>query len=482
MKRDTHFKVDKQRFQNYVELVSRVNLAIRMGLHYGGDRDVYEALGYDKNPKYEDYLSRYLRQDIAKAIIDRPVDAVWQGPLDIVIPDQPDSELEKAWKKLSIDLGLKSKFNQLDKLAGIGEYGVLLLGVNGVRAERGFANPIRNGRELLYVKPYGQGNVEIKKYVQEPTNERYGLPEMYTLNGEDNESRKSITIDIHQSRVIHVISGSLDSEVKGLPRLQAVYNRLMDLEKLVGGSAEMYWRGARPGYTGEVDPDYQLTDPMRDDLQDQLDEYDHHLRRFIINEGVKLKALEQEISDPTGPVDIQVQMIAAETKIPKRILMGSERGELSSGQDRTEWLHFVKTRREEYAEPIIVRPFVDKCMEFGILPEAEGYRVQWEDIFAPSEKDKVNIGEGRARALKEYSQNPMAEVIVPPKQFLKKLLGFSEEEVEEIMEAVDQEMLEELKELKDALTGGPPELTPAVGGPEDPGGAQQQRQPEPAEA
>ena len=134
----------------------------------------------------------------------------------------------------------------------------------------------------------------------------------------------------------------LEDEVNGLPRLEAVFNRLLDLEKIVGGSAEMFWRGARPGFQGIVSEGYNMTDEDIDELQKQLDEYEHGLRRFLINRGVSLDALAQQVSDPRNHVDVQLQMISAITGIPRRILTGSERGELASTEDR-EYLAFHDT-------------------------------------------------------------------------------------------------------------------------------------------
>ena len=94
--------VNSKKLQVYTELIGRMNLASKMGLglQYGGDRDIYEALGYQTDILYDDYMKRYRRQDMAKAVIDRPAKATWQGPLDITIPGEPDSELEKKWNTL----------------------------------------------------------------------------------------------------------------------------------------------------------------------------------------------------------------------------------------------------------------------------------------------------------------------------------------------------------------------------------------------
>jgi len=142
---------------------------------------------------------------------------------------------------------------------------------------------------------------------------------------------------------------------------------LFDLEKLVGGSAEMFWRGARPGYKGKVDKEYTLTSDEEEDFQDQLDEYEHNLRRFLISRGIDISALETQVSDPSKHVDVQIQMISAQTGIPKRILTGSERGELASTQDITSWYSLIQGRRENYVAGNILRPFNVKVLAFSLL-------------------------------------------------------------------------------------------------------------------
>jgi hypothetical protein len=105
----------------------------KLGQQYGGDRDVYEALGYDTNITYDEYATRYARQDIAAAIIDRPVDATWRGGVKLIeAHDEKESTFEKAWLDLYRKFKLNMVFPRIDKLTGIGKYGVLLLGLDGI--------------------------------------------------------------------------------------------------------------------------------------------------------------------------------------------------------------------------------------------------------------------------------------------------------------------------------------------------------------
>lgn len=441
------------------QLVGRASLASRMGLQsFEGNRDLYQALGYKEILAYEDYEARYRRQDIAKAIIDRPAKSTWQGPLFIQESLEADeTPLEKAWKELDNTLRLKTRFSRVDRLSGIGGFGVLLLGLNDVKKQEDFQKPVASGqRKLLYVKSFGEGSAKISSFETDTKNPRYGMPLMYRISITDTASGTTkssttqtanvITVEVHYTRVIHIIDDVLENEVIGSPRLEVVFNRLMDLEKIVGGDAEMFWKSARPGFQGEVDPEYQMTVETKEDLKNQIDEYEHNLRRILVNEGVKYKALEQQVADPANHVDIQLQMISAVTGIPKRILTGTERGELSSAQDASEWRSYVEGRRLDHAEPHIVRPFIDRCIELGILPPPVGeeYEIVWSDLYAQSEAEKVKIGKDRSEAIRNYTSSIMSESIMSPEAFRELCLGLTDNQIE-IMKQMDLSEIEKEK-------------------------------------
>jgi uncharacterized protein len=441
------------RLQVLSALSSRATLAAKLGQQYGTDRDIYEALGYPTDILYNDYSTRYERQDIAKAIINRPISKTWKGPLILSeAGDDNETAFEKAWKELDDQLKLKSKFIRLDKLSSIGMYGVLLLGFDDVSNQMDWTKPVDgNKRKLIYVKPLGEGSAKVNTYANQSRDPRFGMPNVYDIELRQPGTDKRTALQVHHTRVLHVAGELLESEYDGEPILKAVYNRLMDLEKLVGGSAEMFWRGARPGFQGKIDPEFQMSADDEEALEEQVNEYEHNLRRILMTKGVDMQALATQVTDPAAHVDIQLQMISAVTGIPKRILVGSERGELSSSQDKEEWLENIQERREEHAEPHIIKPFVDVCIKYGVLPKptTNDWQVEWSDLFAPSEKDKAEVGKTRATALKEYTQNPIAEATVPPDAFMEYFLGLSADQIEHISEMRNAAMLEEQNSIEE---------------------------------
>lgn len=424
------------------QLAVRRILASYLGFQFGGDRDLYEALGYPTTIKYADYYARYVRQDIAKAVIDRPVKATWQGSLELLEPNtKEDTALEKAWNSMNKKFSFKTILSRVDRLTCIGEYGILLLGLDDVQKQEDWAKPISKSgtRSLKYLKPFSSNSAKINKVETNPMNERYGKPLLYDINLVDVAMEQQITKQVHYSRVIHFVNDPLESDVIGTPVLEDIYNRLMDLDKVVGGSGEMFWKGARPGFHGRVDKDYQMTVTTKTDLKDQLDEYEHGLRRFLVSEGIDLQALAQQIADPSKNTQVILQMISAAKGIPLRILTGSERGELASSEDREEWLGYVQSRRDEHADPYLLRLFIDRLIELKILPEPidleMGYSIKWSDLYALSEKQRVEIGKSRANAIREYTYNPIAQEVLPIPAFLESCLGFSSDQIE-LMESM----------------------------------------------
>lgn len=464
-----------QRITVMAELASRINLGSKMGMQYDGARDITQALGYPQKITYGDILASYARQDIAKAIIDRPVKSTWRGNFKLVETRQDDeTELEKKWNVLYRTLHVKQNFLRVDKLACLGNYALLFLGFNDVNNTEDLIKPVKagTGRELLYIKPFGQNVVNIEEWESDTSSPEYGAPLIYQVDLGETASKASKMVNIHRSRIIHVAFDLLESEYEGAPVLEAVYNRLKDLEKLVGGSAEMFWRGARPGYAGKVDPEYMLTKDTEEGLKRQLDEFENNLRRVLMLEGMSLESLEPQVIDPSQHVDIQIQMISAITGIPKRILTGSERGDLASTQDKDNWLDLIQMRREEYAEPNIVRATIDRCIEFGVLPSPikTTYKIKWQDLYAPSAKSQADIGQIRSLALKHYTYNPEAEQFIPFEAFLTFFLGLEDEEVEYVkkLQTTSERILTpELKDLADKSAPTRRERPPRSGVPDE---------------
>jgi len=422
----------KQTLMALSALAVRASIAQRLGKSFGDERDIYTALGYTKQPTYNDYVAKYKRQDVSRAAINKPVSASWGEQPRITESVEKETEFEKAWVSLVKEKRIFHFLSRLDRLASIGSYAVLLMGFDDGNS---LEKEVSSAKKLLYLMPYAQDNAKISTYENDPKNERYGLPKEYTINMKSTGETKISTSSrkVHWSRVIHVAEDLLENNVEGMPRLQSVFNRLQDLDLIAGGSAEMFWRGAFPGLGFKAEEGRTIQGQDLTDLQDEIEEYMHGLKRYLRLRGIDIKELKPQVADPSNHVAIQIDLIACALDIPKRILLGSERGELASSQDERAWLKSIDGRRQDYCELVILRPLIDRLTGVGVLPEPkDGYTVVWPDLLVVSDKEAAEVGAARSKALKDYVEAIGAQDILPPDVFLRKMLGLTQEEISQV--------------------------------------------------
>jgi len=216
--------------------------------------------------------------------------------------------------------------------------------------------------------------------------------------------------------------------VYGIPRLKPVFDRLEDLLKVVGGSAEFFFRGAQRLIGLEGLPDYQLQPGDEEAFKTSIEEFQHRLKDYIRVEGATIKELSGQAASPRDHFDVLMDLIAGTTGIPKRILTGSERGELASTQDQEAWLQRVSRRQTTFAEQSLLRPLIDRLLLLGALPApVQPYSVVWENLFALSSEKQALIAKDVATALAQYAGQGMAATVVPEPEFRQTYLGLSAE-------------------------------------------------------
>lgn len=385
----------------------RKGLSKYLGSQYEGDRDLYDALGYEEreNVPTEKYFAKYRRQDIATRLVEAAPNTTWKGEPSVEGDgdEESQSEFESDYEDLKDEHRLLYNFRRADILSRIGRFGVMLVGFDDGRE---LSEPVDEGKirgldDILYLSPYGEDRVEEPTLDSDTSSERYGKPESYTVEvGEDG-----YTEEVHHSRVIHIAENPLDNEVYSRPTLESVLNRLDDLEKVAGGSAEMYWRGAYPGMAFNIDPEFEGGEDALDEFSDSIEEYMHGMKRYMKFRGTEVEQLSSEMEDPSPLINAYIELLASAKNIPQRILMGSERGELASSQDIRNWYSRISERRTNFAEPVIVRPLVNLLVKVGALtaPTDDSYSVVWPALYEEDQNDKATIQQTRANALTQFA-------------------------------------------------------------------------------
>lgn len=436
-------------------LIQRASWAGLMGKTYEHNRDLYQTLGYKRFLRFEDYWGVYRRQDIASRIVNAPVEASWRVSPSVVddVEERTDGELtafEQAVEDLGDRLRIWQYLARADKLARVGHYSVLLLGVNDGRDLAEPLDPVTESSQLVYLAPFRESNATIGDFIRDPANPKFGFPEYYTLRYSDDEVR--VMKDpgrAHYTRVLHMTEGLLEDDVFGVPVLDGIFNRLQDLEKVTGGSAEMFWRNGRKEIAFEEMPDVDFSTGVQSDsdLQDEIDSFVHNMQNYIRLSGVTAKSIAPAVADPSPHIEKLVDIIAGAVGIPKRILLGSERGELASSQDETNFAQRIGERREQHVIPNLVRPFIDRLIELNILPEPESgsYTVSFETSESLGQKDAAEVARIKTEALARYSDSMGASSIVPPSVYLRDVLKLDESVAEKIEAQLMEDAFEEGK-------------------------------------
>ena len=407
-------------------------------------RNTYEQFCYPYEIAFADYYGRYCRGDISKRICDAYPNACWATSPEIQDDDDKETEtaFEKAFIELAERLQLFARFRNADVLANIGAYSIIVIGVaDGLEMSKPLGS-IANAEQLIYLTAYNQQRAIIQSYEDDPSSPRFGLPMMYrvttggykTDNTEGATQMGESTFNVHHSRVIHICENNLDNELFGIPRLMPIYNRIVDLEKILGGSAELFWLNGRGGLQINTTDQTQALDV--DELRKHVNDYVDNLNRVLATKATEVKVIEHAVPSPEKQFEVIISAIAGTTGIPQRLLIGSERGELASSQDANAWIQRVVERQASFCESRIVRQFVDLCIAHNILPppKDDKYTVNWADLIQLGEAEKADISVKRMQALSSYL-NADGVTLLPPRQFVEDVLGleFREDEVEQMI-------------------------------------------------
>lgn len=296
-----------------------------------------------------------------------------------------------------------------------------------------------NPNKLLFLRVFDEALVQVVQYEADLRNPRFGQPIMYLVTLNDPRYPHTgiglplATLRVHWSRVIHLADSIKSSEIFGLPRMKPVFNRLIDLRKLYGGSAEMYWQGALPGISFETHP--QLGGDVNLDIpgmQDMIRKYMEGLQRYIQLSGVTARTLAPTVVDPSNQINTQLQAICIQLGVPMRVFLGSERGELASSQDDAAWNDRLRHRQNTYLTPRVICPMVNRLIMLGIIPPPKGYSVKWPDLDSQTDAAKAGIAAQKTQALTTFTGgNP--ESIMTPVRYYMDILGYDQEKAEQVV-------------------------------------------------
>lgn len=395
-------------------LLQRLSLAQIGGKMFGGKRDFYNVFGYERNVTYRDILSKYERQEIAGRVVDAPPDATWSQP-----PSTDNEDINKVLETLAEERNLWSVMHRADRAARLGRFSLVLIGFNDSNSGD-LSQPVgevNKKNPILYLRPLSEAMVSGIEVVADSKDERFGQPSMYKVYFEKPTARsfnvpigkqKNRTLKVHWSRIVHVVDNPLEDDLASTPIMLRVYNLLDDIMKVVGGTGEAYWLTGNRGMQADIDKEMALDPDDAEALSDEIEEYQHNLRRFIRTRGVKLNNLGSDTPRPEQTFKMVISMLSGATGIPQRILIGSEAGQLASEQDRANWAERIEERRLMFAEPHMLRPLLKRLQMFGVLPEGK-YKFIWPSAFKMNPLEQAQMMAQKGRAIANLSKQTGAK-------------------------------------------------------------------------
>jgi hypothetical protein len=419
-----------------------------------GNREIDAECGYPAWLTPDHYRIMYDREGISRRVVNCEPEETWAEDPEIFEDENPLTltKFEQAWINFNKEHNAYHHLQRIDILSGIGQFGILLLGIDdgkplqepidGANDDGTFEEGLQH--KILYMRPFSEDCVFCKIRETDPNSPRYGQPKMYTIHFRDFpnwgiQAGEIIARDVHWSRVIHVADNRKMSEVYGTPRMQPVWNRLFDLRKIYASAGEAFWKQIIQTLSFEVNPEVsQQGIPLdKDSIKAQMDLFQRGMQRYLAVEGLTVKSLPVTIADPTASVEINLKAIATTLRIPLRVLFGSEEAKLSSNQDSRAWIKRLRNRQTKYVNPLLIRPFINRLINLGVLPKPKKFDIEWPDLNLPTDQDKAALGLTRTQALSTYISGKVF-MIIPPQQYLTQVLGFSAKQANLLIQGMGQ--------------------------------------------
>lgn len=339
--------------------------------------------------------------------------------------------------------------NPLSPMQGGGTFPDTETGANPPSNEFAPGNPQKPTLDLLYLRVFDESLVQVTQYEADIRNPRFGQPLMYLITLNDPQQPHTgvglplATVRVHWSRVIHVADNRKNSEVFGIPRMLPVINRLLDLRKLYGGSAEGYWKSSSPIISLETNPNLG-GDVVVDQttVKNTMYQIFNSLQRHMVWAGLTAKTLAPQLIDPSPHINMQIEAVCIEMECPVRVFKGSERGELASSQDDSAWNDRLRGRQQSYVTPFVIVPFFDRLIMLGILPTPKQYYIDWPDLDAQTDSQKAQIMLQRTQAYAAYVSGNV-ESIFQPVDFMTEIDGIEVGKAQDIVQSAKTQQAQE---------------------------------------
>ncbi|MCK5127699.1 MAG: DUF1073 domain-containing protein [candidate division Zixibacteria bacterium] len=417
------------------------------GTNYTGDTLHQIALdfGYPDQLSFQNFWNMYRRFGIAKNVVELKVDTGWMSPPKVEGSEQFNKDLEKVIESQNLWLRTKG----LDTRQRVGRYAGMFMRVrDGKKPDQPIAGKLSGTASLVQMIPLYESQLEVVSTEQDPMADDFGLPTMYQFRGaaEGNRNKDDLSsFNIHPDRIVIAAEDADNGGIYGISALEAPYNSLMDLRKIIGAGGEGFYKNASKDVVFNLKEGASAkgNEALLDKFNEQYDDFVHNrARRAMWTPGMEAKTLDSSLANPKEYLFNALYDVAAAEKTPATIIIGQQTGRLASGEDSRSFLSTVGSRQENFQTELVMN-HINWMIKFGILPFSE-YTVEWDDLLASSDKEKLDNAKEMSTINKE--QFGAGKGTVFESEEIREAAGFETEPDDDLGEELDEEIEDEIPE------------------------------------
>lgn len=345
----------------------------------------------------------YDRTGIAYGIVNSLHDKCWETNPEIIEGGEEDEDDKlTAWENSVAEAfenaDLFDQFSTADLYRLVmGWSGLLLQYQDGGK----WTDPVKStAKNIIGAIPAWATQLTPGKTVTDTNAENYGevLEWVFKESSATNQQNQTANvaprqITVHKDRIL--IIGDWRN---GRSLIRAAYNNFISIEKIEGGSGESFLKNAARQIGMNFDPAIKLDSIAKaygvtvDKFQEILDKaarsFNSGIDNILMTQGADVKAITAQVPDPEPHYNINVQSIAASTRIPAKVIVGMQTGERASTEDLKQFNRRAQGRRIKEINKDL-RALVKKLAAASVIPAQEKFTILWDDLSAATLSEKL---------------------------------------------------------------------------------------------
>lgn len=389
---------------------------------------LWDEFGYPETVNFDNYYRAYERNAVAHAAVHKLLDSCWtDNPTIIDGAKKKEAEETTDWEESTTKLLSKhwAKLKDADRRNLVGRYSAVLL---QIKDGREWYQPVDKNvvkalgdKALVKLIPAWEAQIKPGNFDIDTQSDSYGQPVSYSFNeqpvGDDGTYGIVRSVTVHPDRVIILCEGSEDENMlAGVPLLRAGFNKLLDIEKTSGGSAEGFLKNASRQlgieFSKETNIDALIKqakdegfDKLGDAMNDKIRRMNSGTDSALVMQAGQASVLSVAAADPTPTWTAAANEFSASIQCPFTIQFGQQTGRLASDEDKNEWAKRCNGRRWGFLTDYITR-VIERFWTLGIIePPINGeVSIVWSDLLAPSEKEKISNMQAMADVAQKTQQ------------------------------------------------------------------------------